>query len=166
MAADAVGRGIGVKLLRRLVVDVLAEGGDQVTRVVELVVERPHLGIQREEAHAAVAVRIQPAEHDLPRRLANGDDGVGVLEAKPLGRQPVDVRREVFHRPAIDAAGIEVHVIRGEEQDVQRRRCVKRGQREEEQGGSGGQWFHLCDGVMDHSNRRSSFALNSGPALR
>ena len=56
-----------------------------------------------------------PGEHDLSRRLADSDDGVGVLKAQPLRGERVDVRGEVFHRPAIHVAGVEVHVIRGEE---------------------------------------------------
>ena len=117
---DLVVGGLGVEFLRRLVVRRLPKRRDEITRVVQLLVKRPHLGLQRKETHGASAVRIASGEHGLARRLADRDRGVGALVVQPLRGELVNVRREVFDGAAIDAAGNEVHVVRGAEQDVQR----------------------------------------------
>ena len=48
---DRVVRVLGVEFLRRLVVRILPERRDEVTRVVQLLLKCPHIGLQRKETH-------------------------------------------------------------------------------------------------------------------
>jgi hypothetical protein len=164
VAADGVACDIDAELFRRLVVSVLAVHRDEVSGVVQLLVEGAHPGFDGEETHGAVAMRVEPGLHDLAHRLADGHGRIRVLEAQALRGETVDVGRQVLDRPAADAAGVEVHVVRGEEQDVERRRG-ERGAQGQQCGQEGGreEVFHGGGSFCDGRSEKQKAALADGP---
>ena len=92
---------------------------------MELLVEGADFRFDRKKAHRSAAMWIEPGLHGLAHRLADGNGGVCILEAQPLGGELVDVRCEILDRPAADAGRIVIHVI-GREKRILRRGAARR----------------------------------------
>ncbi len=78
-----------------------------------------YAGLDLGEAKRPAVVGIATGHPDRPRRHANRNRDVPVLEAQTLTGELIDVRGRALDLGAIDSDGVAVHVVQGNEHDVE-----------------------------------------------
>jgi hypothetical protein len=74
------------------------------------------------EPHRAVAMRVAPGHQHGAAGLADGDGDVRLLEVDPFAGEAIDIGRDVGNFATGDAGRVVIHVVGGDEEDVERLR--------------------------------------------